>query len=327
MIEPTTHKAEMHCGPRWDFFYIKGRFTVKLKKALTYEEQIDKLINVHNLSISDKDQAVKILKNVSYYRLSGYGIGLNKPDCKEQYKDGITLDFIYRLYCFDSRLKNILMRFIEFIEIQFRSNIANFLALKYGPEGYMNSNNFILKTNKYNKNIHAELIYSFQEECKRQGNMPFVKHHNEKYNGHFPIWVAIELFTFGRLCSLYSIMHPEDRDKIAKDYNTKSKHLSSWILSLVEVRNICAHYCRLYNMPLKQSPFLYSEHQKYRTNKIFPTILAIKRILKNLPVQWINFYTELVAIFDEYQDVIYLSYIGFPFNWKEVLDQNISKSP
>ena len=50
---------------------------MELKPALTYDQQIDRLIHVHNLTISTPDAAISILKRVNYYRLSGYGIGLN----------------------------------------------------------------------------------------------------------------------------------------------------------------------------------------------------------------------------------------------------------
>ena len=144
-----------------------------------------------------------------------------------------------------------------------------------------------------------------------------------KYEGHFPIWVAVELFTFGNLSSLYSIMKNEDQQAIADLYHTNRKHLGSWILALVEIRNICAHYSRLYNMPLKQSPYLYSENQKYRRgsiNKVFPVLLVIKRMQNNSEL-WRAFEKNIELLFDEYSDVIRLSFIGFPREWKSVLSE------
>lgn len=302
---------------------------IELKPALTYDEQIDRLKSVHNLSIADDVAALEILKRVNYYRLSAYGIGLSQKDDKEKYIDGITLEHIYRLYEFDSMFRNSLVHVIEQLEIQLRTQISNYLALKYGSEGYISPENFVdKKMGKTGASIHETIIESFRKECYHQRNAPFVRHHMEKYEGHFPVWVAIELFTFGNLSSLYSIMIPEDRKAIASLYNTKPCYLGSWILALVEIRNICAHYSRLYNMPLKQSPHLYSENQKYRTgrsNKVFPALLSIKRML-NSDDRWIDFETQLEAIIDEYQDVIQLPFIGFPAEWKAVLS-NGNKAP
>ena len=292
-----------------------------LKPALTYPEQIERLKNVHNLTISDDAVAFEILKKVNYYRLSAYGLGLTQKNDKEKYLDGISLEHIFRLYEFDSRFRNILVHVIEQLEIQLRTQISNFLALKYGSEGYMDSTLFTDKKTKDGESVHAAVIANFKKECGHQKNAPFVKHHMDKYGGHFPVWVAVELFTFGNLSSLYSIMTLEDRKEIAKLYNTEPKYLGSWILALVEIRNICAHYSRLYNMPLKQSPHLYPEHKKYRAggiNKVFPALLSIKRMLNN-DTRWQSFETQLETLIDEYSDVVRLSFMGFPEDWKEVL--------
>ena len=51
---------------------------MELKKALTYEEQVDRLEKVHNLTIDSKEDAISILSRINYYRLSAYGIGFEK---------------------------------------------------------------------------------------------------------------------------------------------------------------------------------------------------------------------------------------------------------
>ncbi len=294
---------------------------MELKPALDYEEQIERLITVHNLNIPDKEAAISILKRVNYYRLSGYGIGLRKTDNPEEYLDGISLNQIYRLYQFDSSLRNKLIHLIEQLEIQLRAQLSNFIALQYGSEGYMNVANFHDKYNKHGDSIHSIIIERFQRECQHQRNAPFVIHHMQKYQGHFPIWVAVELFTFGNLSSLYSIMKPDDQKQIAQLYGTRPLFLRSWILALVEIRNICAHYGRLYNMPLKQTPHIYNNSKKYilpGLNKLFPALITIKRML-SANEQWASFEKDLENLLTDYSDVVRLSYMGFPPNWREAL--------
>ena len=294
----------------------------QLKPPLTYKEQIEHLKKYHGLVVSDESYALEILKRVNYYRLSAYGIGLRKIDDKEKYIDGISIEHIYRLYEFDSTFRNILIHIIEQIEIQFRAQISNYLGIKYGSECYMDKSIFIDKQTKDGHSVYSSIIDNFNKELTRQTNVPFVKHHINKYGGHFPIWVAVELFTFGNLASLYSILSYEDRKEIANQYNTKEEYLEGWILSLVEIRNICAHYSRIYNMPLKQSPYLYSEYKKYRNNKIFPVLITIKRMLKS-DERWSVFYKDLDLLMDEYKDVVKFNFMGFPIEWKSVLDDNI----
>ena len=151
---------------------------------------------------------------MNYYRLSAYGLGLSQKDDKEKYIDGISLEHIYRLYEFDSIFRNILIHVIEQLEIQLRTQISNFLALKYGSEGYVDPAHFTEKKTKNGEPVHTTVMESFNKEREHQKNAPFVKHHMAKYEGHFPVWVAVELFTFGNLSSLYSIMVLEDRKEI-----------------------------------------------------------------------------------------------------------------
>lgn len=182
-----------------------------LKPALTYDQQIAKLVNDHHLKISNIEFAKEILKKVNYYRLSGYGVGLKNVDNKEYYQDTVTIEQLFNLYCFDSQFKNNLMRTIEQIEIELRTQIAYYLSIKYGPEVLMSETNFIYKTNKQGQSIYSILIKRLNKEIERQKNKPFVKHHIEKYNSQFPIWVSVELMSFGSLSSLFSILKTEDK--------------------------------------------------------------------------------------------------------------------
>lgn len=293
---------------------------MELKPALTYDEQIERLVNYHKLQIDDKVYAKTVLKKVNYYRLSGYGIGLRKSNNKEHYIEGVTLEHLFQLYCFDSQFKNNLIRTIEQIEIELRTQISYHLSTKYGPDVLMNENNFVSKKNKNGQSIYSLIINNLDNEIKRQKNKPFVKHHIKKYDGKFPIWVSIELMSFGNLSSLFSILKNEDQKSIAALYNTDSIYLKNWILCLVEVRNICAHYTRLYNMPLKENPRLYKENIKYKgkQNKVFPILLIIKRMLDS-NAQWISLLNDIKKTFKKFEGFFNLSYMGFPENWEDIL--------
>ena len=293
---------------------------MKLKPALKYDEQIRKLKDDHHLSISDDKSAEEILKKVNYYRLSGYGIGLKEINNKELYKDHITIEHLFKLYCFDSQFKNNLMRIIEQIEIEFRTQIAYHLSIKYGADVLMHDENFVNRTNKEGQTIYCVINSNLEKEIDRQRNKPFVKHHIEKYNHKFPIWVSVELMSFGILSSLFSILKYEDQKVISNYYNTSPEYLKNWILCLVEVRNICAHYTRLYNMPLKENPRLYKEYIQYvaRQNKVFPILLIIKRML-NSNEQWISLLKDLKKTFVKYNGFFNFSFMGFPNNWEDIL--------
>jgi abortive infection bacteriophage resistance protein len=291
-----------------------------LKPALTYNQQIERLKVIHKLTISDDALALRILAQVNYYRLSAYGIGLKKASNPEEYRDDITLEHIFRLYCFDSEFRNNIIHIVEQLEIMLRTRISYYLGITYGPEGYTDVRNFIDKQDRQGQSIHSKIMESLKREIQHNKNLPLVKHHLETYGGHFPIWVAVEIMTFGNIASLFDIMKTEDKKEISILFGTSPSHLKSWILALVEIRNICAHYNRLYNMPLKQTPFLYRENRKYRNeqNKVFPTVLVIKRMLC-ANEQWESFLKDINKTMNKYRDVVVLSFIGFPSEWYEIL--------
>lgn len=296
-----------------------------LKQPLNYEEQIDRLKSFHKLIIENDEDAISILKRVSYYRLSAYVIGLEKDDNHDEYIEGVTMNNLYRLYLFDSELRNQLLHVIEHIEIHLRTQIAHQLAMKYGAEGYMDSHNFLDKADKNGNSIHQSIIDSFHEEVTRQRNLPFVRHHQRKYDGHFPIWVAVELFSFGKLSSLYSIMKNTDRKAISCVYSIGPDHLEGWIRALLEIRNLCAHYNRVYNLPLKVTPHLKAEYLKYanrQPQKIFPLLIVIKSMTEPINSSlWNLFLNNLKKLIQENKtnSMLRFSYLGLPREWEQVL--------
>jgi abortive infection bacteriophage resistance protein len=69
----------------------------------------------------------------------------------------------------------------------------------------------------------------------------------ENYGGQFPVWVITELFTFGMLSYFYGDLPTPDQKQIAKDvFGAIPKNLVSWLRCCTDLRNICAHYGRLY---------------------------------------------------------------------------------
>ena len=86
-------------------FFKEKYLLSKLKPALTYSEQITRLQDIHNLIINDETNAINILKRVSYYRLSGYGIGLKNKNNSEKYIDGISIESRYIPFSNNRRMK------------------------------------------------------------------------------------------------------------------------------------------------------------------------------------------------------------------------------
>lgn len=101
-------------------------------------------------------------------------------------------------------------------------------------------------------------------------------------------------------------------------YNVPYFYLESWLQTLSNVRNVCAHYGRLYNNKLMFKPRLFKEDHKLFDNDLtFAAIYIIQRLLtKNEGNRLI---TNLEALIHEYEDALEFEHIGFPSIWTELL--------
>jgi abortive infection bacteriophage resistance protein len=297
-------------------FFIWGLLSLNanLKPPLSYKQQIN-LLRDRKLIISDDCFAETVLSHVNYYRFSAYSLGLRKDDI---FKENTTFEHIHQLYQFDVNFRYMVLQLIEVIEITMRTKISYHFAFKYDCLAYLENTNF------EDKDFHAKFLEDFEREKHRQRNAAFVKHHNEQYNGKMPVWVASELFSFGMLSQFYSNMKDEDKKEIAaslddgvSSYPISPEYLKSWLRCLVDLRNICAHYGRIYNRNLTGYPKLYKEHSIIRKDRVFAVLLVIKRLLYDKS-KWETFVIHLMALLEKYE-AVNLSYIGFPDKWDEIL--------
>jgi abortive infection bacteriophage resistance protein len=144
-------------------------------------------------------------------------------------------------------LRSLILYLLEYIEVSFRTHIAYYHAEKYGAVGYLNCGGF------ENLSYHNDFIEEFNGIISndKRNNEIFTKHYRNNYNNKFPIWVTVELLSFGTLSRLYFNSEFEIKQKIAiNNYGMKHDYIQNWLHGLVILRNICAHRGRLYNRPM-----------------------------------------------------------------------------
>lgn len=281
-----------------------------LKQPTTYTEQIAKL-RERGCVIENDALCEQILRQINYYRLTAYFLPFRQND---HYQPGLTIERVYRIYEFDRKMRTLLLSVAEEIEIYLRTQLAYFHAHTYGAVGYKEPDNF---NQRHNSEKFQKLWETAVEDNK---GAQFVKHHIEKYGGVFPIWVLIELFSFGMLSHFYADLKAADQRKIAnQSFGVLDKELTSWLKCCSELRNICAHYGRLYyrkmpSIPKRNSAELYDMNQR-----LFSHILVLKYLYQSAD-KWNNSFLEpLSALIAEYSSDIELDHIGFPDNWEDLL--------
>lgn len=94
-----------------------------------------------------------------------------------------------------------------------------------------------------------------------------IKHYIDTYN-YIPLWVLIRILSFGKVSKFYSIMKQKEKNKISKKFNIKSEILKIYLTNLGEIRNICAHDEKLYDVSLRFKISSNSYHSMLKIEKV-----------------------------------------------------------
>lgn len=280
--------------------------------ACSVEELIENL-KEKGLVIPDEEAARKFLDEVSYFRVvKAYSLGLKEKN--GDYYPGVTFDEIVELYTFNTQFRQLLFPQIERIEVTLRSRVATYFSTAYGVLGYYERTNFD------SAKFHLEFLDDKKREVGYNSRSPFIKNFKKNYEGgDIPFYALVEVLTFGTLSKFYKNLLPEAKKAIASSYGVNYDYLQSWLESISHVRNICAHYGRLYNAKLSKAPTLYKEYsrQGIRNYTIFAVLLCIKHLIPN-DYRWEVFLDELSELFKSCPHVKKET-MGFPENWLELL--------
>ena len=104
------------------------------KPPLSFEEQAGLLVK--RGLVVDSAFLIDRLKNVNYYRLSGYLYPYRQAKDNDSFKLGTTFEKVWRHYTFDRRLRLIVMDAIERVEVSIRTQLICILAHESGAFGY-----------------------------------------------------------------------------------------------------------------------------------------------------------------------------------------------
>lgn len=284
----------------------------KHQEPLSINEQIENLKSI-GLIIEDDNEAASFLNDVSYFRfIKAYSLGL-KPK-NGNYNSGVSFDQIKELYLFNSNFRQLLFVQLERIEINLRCRIANYFSSTYGVLGYIDPSNF------KNPVYHNSFMQEVQNEVRRNSRAPFIRNFQKNYvNGEIPFYALVEIMSFGSLSKFYKNMLNADKKIIANSFGVPYPYFESWIESFAYVRNICAHYGRLYNAKLSKTPQLFPGDRKngIGNNRIFGVLICINYILKG-DKNWGSFVSAIQYLLIKYPHTQKQT-MGFPENWISLL--------
>lgn len=305
-----------------------------IKPFLTYEKQLDNLIEKKNLIINDKEFARAKLKDVCYYSLiDGYKNLFYNPMTR-QYEMGTTFEDIVGLYEFDKRLRTLIFQKICSVEQKIRSLISYHFCESYSENqnDYLNPNNYNnIKANRYGI---QKLIKILSNEANSSTEHAYVVHQRNTY-GNVPLWVILNTLTLGQTSKMYSFFTTSIQSKISTNFKKVSeKELAQYLKLLTHFRNICAHNERLflfksrYEIPdtdlhRKLSIPKKGDHYVYGKSDMFAVLIALRYLLSREEFWELKKeLSKLIIAFrkrssEEKTDKL-LRAMGMPTNWTSI---------
>jgi abortive infection bacteriophage resistance protein len=289
------------------------------KKTFNIDEHIIQL-RKRGLIINDEDFARHYLSHVSYYRLAGYWWPMQSDKENHIFKPNSKFEDVITLYNFDRELRVLLFDVIEKIEISLRTKLIFHLSHEYDPWWFQNIAIF------QNSGALIETLNNIKEEVERSKDT-FIKEHKKKYKEDLrfpPAWKTLELTSFGSLSKLYGNLKNtvKSKDTIAQELGAVNHtFLPSWLQSIAQIRNYCAHHSRLWNknLPgtpkiLSRPPFKWLNDVPKDTSKLY-LHLCIMRYLANIIVPENSFSFKLQDLIGRYPSVD-PDALGLKSNWQ-----------
>lgn len=322
----------------------------------SYNSQL-RILRSRGLDVPTTGVPKRILQQENYYKLiNGYKSlfidTVRTTPTNEVYKSGASIYEIKALYDFDAEIRSIFLKRILRIENNFGSAISYVFSEKYGYDNYLKLENFEIPqvppgvTGNALKKAREKQINTTQEVYKLiqdiQGdiaraikNQKYVQHYMVDY-GYIPMWVLVNVLTFGRVSKFYRKMKETDQRNVAKILNVRHDELFGIIGILTLVRNICAHDERLFDFSshtpqLKTNsihnalsiPTDSNGNLLYGKKDLFAALISLK--LLSSKADFNKVYTDIKYAIELLNNNLHtitiddvLEKMGFPNNWKDI---------
>lgn len=286
------------------------------KPALSYAAQLQQLKS-RGFIINDEPAFLHLLETKSYYRLSGYWYPLLLDKENHIFKHGANFDTAWQIYLFDKEFRQLVVSALEQIEIAIRAKMIYIFAHQFGAFWYTDTSLFS------NASLHSDTLAKITDEFNRS-DAQFVRSFKSKYSDPLPpCWTAFEIISFGSISKLYTNFKPgRSKRELAEWFGLDDTTFSSWIHSLVYVRNVCAHHSRLWNRVMRIQPVNpFTPHLQWLNNRgidnnrayfMLSMIVYLLKVVDNQN----DFSSNFKNLLTKYPN-IYPPAMGFPVNWKD----------
>ena len=99
------------------------------KQPITLAEQIN-ILKQRGLTFEDENAALRILSQISYFRLASYWRVMEENSRIHRFRSGSYFSAVLSLYTFDSELRSLVFNALQHIEIASRTKINQHFAVR-----------------------------------------------------------------------------------------------------------------------------------------------------------------------------------------------------
>ena len=224
------------------------------KRALSIDEQLA-LLKSRGLTVLDDAKAKEVLGDIGYYRLGFYLFPFERtyPQLHHrthEYREGTVFGNAVKLYYFDFELRNLLLKYISRIEVNFRTTLTYEGSIAYNPDTLW----FVNPAYVDSPFVAAFDRMVYTRSFKKNAT---IRRHHKKYpeDPYAPAWKTIELMTLGENIKLYhSLLDNNLKRTICRKFGIRYVDVFDNYMELVRIlRNTCAHGSVLFDFkPFKR---------------------------------------------------------------------------
>ena len=229
------------------------------------------------------------------------------------------------LLTFDRRFQSVLFKYMGVLEMQMRAQYSHWMEKAHGAFSLYDSTQFLREDN------HLKSLKHLDDEILRKVRRSRgLKRVYEQSGNRLPIAKAVECATLGTLVQLFSNTKDADvTSRVCESFACRKSELSSWMKTLTDVRNICAHFdCYAARKQIPSTPRRIRGLDGADNTKTSYIVLVILRLIaSNAPFKDRNLdyafrmMTDMRALTGDYGGMYrdLLRIIGFPDDWDDCM--------
>jgi abortive infection bacteriophage resistance protein len=211
--------------------------------ATDITSQINLLVTRGMILDLPEEKIKEHLLDIGYYRLGFYWHTFEK-NSEHEFKEETKFSDVIKLYYLDTDLRNLLLKYTNRIEINFRTKVIYHVSNHYKESPTWFADRAIVPQETIDfvdKNYNPQFI---------KNNKPIKQHHLNHINDKYaPAWKTLEFLTFGNVFNIYkSIKNVVLKEKISNEFGVVNlDKFYNLFKVVIDIRNSCAHGDVLYD--------------------------------------------------------------------------------